>query len=55
LDRDVRVVGAGFQLGGAPVPIDAPPPTLGEHTEVILRGLGVDAAELEQLRANTVI
>jgi CoA:oxalate CoA-transferase len=55
LDRDVRVVGAGFQLGGAPVPIDAPPPTLGEHTEVILRGLGVDAAELEQLRANRVI
>ena len=44
LDRDVHVVGAGFQLAGRPVPIETPPPILGEHTADILRGLGCDAA-----------
>jgi crotonobetainyl-CoA:carnitine CoA-transferase CaiB-like acyl-CoA transferase len=55
LDRDVQVVGAGFQLGGAPVPIDAPPPTLGEHTEEILHGVGCGPADLERLRKDGVI
>jgi CoA:oxalate CoA-transferase len=55
LDCDVRVVGAGFHLGGAPVPIDAPPPTLGEHTEAVLRGIGCGPADLEQLRTDGVI
>lgn len=55
LDRDVQVVGAGFQLGGVPVPIEAPPPTLGEHTEDILRGIGCGSADLERLRKDGVI
>jgi formyl-CoA transferase len=55
LDRDVQVVGAGFQLGGAPVPIDVPPPTLGEHTEEILHGIGCGPADLERLRKDGVI
>ena len=55
LDRNVQVVGAGFQLGGVPVPIDAPPPTLGEHTEDILRGIGCGSADLQRLRKDGVI
>jgi crotonobetainyl-CoA:carnitine CoA-transferase CaiB-like acyl-CoA transferase len=37
------------------VPIEAPPPALGEHTADILGGLGYDDADLEQLRADGVI
>ena len=55
LDRDVQVAGAGFQLGGRPVPIEAPPPVLGEHTAEVLRGLGCDETEMERYRADGVI
>jgi len=55
LDRDVQVAGAGFQLGGKPVPIEAPPPVLGEHTAEVLRGLGYDDTELQRLRVDGVI
>lgn len=55
LDREVEVVGAGFQLGGASVPIDGPPPTLGEHTEAVLRDIGCSPSDLEALRAEGVI
>jgi formyl-CoA transferase len=55
LDRDIRVVGAGFQLSGRSVPIEGPPPVLGEHTADILRDLGYDDAERENLHAEGVI
>jgi crotonobetainyl-CoA:carnitine CoA-transferase CaiB-like acyl-CoA transferase len=55
LDRDVWVAGVGFQLAGEKVPIESPPPVLGEHTTDILRGLGYDDIELERLRADGVI
>jgi CoA:oxalate CoA-transferase len=55
LDRDVRVVGAGFQLAGQQVPIESPPPILGEHTADILHRLGYDDTEVERLRADGVI
>ncbi|MGA3400638.1 MAG: CoA transferase [Acetobacteraceae bacterium] len=55
LDRDVQVVGLGFQLGGKPVPIALPPPALGEHTDEMLRGLGCSDEEIEELRSGGVI
>jgi len=55
LDRDVQVVGAGFQLSGEPIAVAAPPPVLGEHTEEILHGLGCDDVVLERLRGDGVI
>ncbi len=55
LGRDIRVVGAGFQLAGRPVPIETPPPVLGEHTDEILCSLGCDAGELKRLRIEGVI
>jgi CoA:oxalate CoA-transferase len=55
LQRDAQVVGLGFRLGGKPVPITAPPPALGEHTDAVLRRAGYDAAEIAGLRAEGVI
>ena len=55
LNREVEVVGAGFQLGGETVPIDGPPPTLGEHTDVVLRDIGCTPGDLATLRADGVI
>lgn len=55
LDRDVQVVGLGFQLGGKPVPIALPPPALGEHTDEVLRGLGCSDEEVATLRIDGVI
>jgi len=54
LDRDVQVVGLGFQLGGKPVPIALPPPALGEHTDEVLRGLGCSDEEIANFRVEGV-
>jgi len=55
LDRDVRVVGAGFQLGGRALPVTAPPPALGEHSRTVLAEAGFSAAEIAALADEGVI
>jgi formyl-CoA transferase len=57
----VRTIG-GVPLVGSPVRIDGesadselPPPALGEHTDAVLRELGVVGDELERLNADGVI
>jgi crotonobetainyl-CoA:carnitine CoA-transferase CaiB-like acyl-CoA transferase len=54
--RMVRTI-AGIPLVGSPVRLNSeraeselPPPALGEHTNEVLAGLGVEARELERLR-----
>jgi crotonobetainyl-CoA:carnitine CoA-transferase CaiB-like acyl-CoA transferase len=54
--RMVRRI-AGIPLVGSPVRLNSeraeselPPPALGEHTNEVLAGLGVEARELERLR-----
>jgi formyl-CoA transferase len=47
--RDIRVVRAGYKLDGAMPAVDAPPPTLGQHTDALLREAGYDDNEIRAL------
>jgi crotonobetainyl-CoA:carnitine CoA-transferase CaiB-like acyl-CoA transferase len=51
----LRLVGAGFRLAHGSPGLDRQPPTLGEHTDEILRAAGYGAAEIEALRRDGVI
>ena len=52
----LRLLGIPFKLGGTPASVRRPPPTLGQHTEEILRDeLGLGAARVAELRAQKVI
>ena len=52
----VPMVGNPIKLSATPPVYERPPPTLGQHTAEILRELaGVDAEELERLRALGVV
>ena len=57
----VRTI-AGVSLVGAPVLLDGvrgdsdmPPPALGEHTDEVLAGLGVEPREIERLKSEGVL
>ena len=51
----MRLVGAGFKLAHGSPGIDRPPPTLGEHTDEVLREAGYAPDEIERLRRDGVI
>jgi crotonobetainyl-CoA:carnitine CoA-transferase CaiB-like acyl-CoA transferase len=51
----MRLVGSGFRLAHGSPGLDREPPTLGEHTEEILREAGYAADEIERLRRDAVI
>lgn len=48
--RDIRLARTGYKIDGAPASVDAPPPTLGQHSEEILEELGYDAEGIRRLR-----
>ena len=53
---DIRVVGQAINLARTPQPpTHGPAPELGEHTDAILRGLGLDADAVRGLRARGVV
>jgi crotonobetainyl-CoA:carnitine CoA-transferase CaiB-like acyl-CoA transferase len=51
----MRLVGSGFRLAHGSPGIERQPPTLGEHTEEILREAGYSAAEVETFRRDGVV
>ncbi|HXJ81019.1 MAG TPA: CoA transferase [Candidatus Methylomirabilis sp.] len=51
----MRLVGAGFRLAHGSPGLDREPPTLGEHTDEILKEAGYDGDEIERLRRAAVI
>src|SRR5690348_16956899 len=53
--KSAPVVRAAVRLSETPGEIAARPPTLGEHTDVVLAELGYDAAEIAALRQGGVI
>ncbi len=52
---DTELVGQPVIMSRTPSRIRTPPPTMGEHTEAILRGLGYDDARIAELRRTGVI
>jgi crotonobetainyl-CoA:carnitine CoA-transferase CaiB-like acyl-CoA transferase len=51
----MRLVGAGFRLAHGGPGLDREPPTLGEHTDEVLKEAGYAAEEIERLRRDSVI
>jgi formyl-CoA transferase len=55
LAGSVPMVGNPIRFSGTPIEYGAPPPTLGQHTDQVLRGLNYDAEAIARLRASGIL
>ena len=53
--RDIRLVRTGFKVNGHAPRVDAPPPTLGQHSDEILSSLGYSSEQIAALRMEQAI
>jgi crotonobetainyl-CoA:carnitine CoA-transferase CaiB-like acyl-CoA transferase len=53
--RDIRLVRTGFKLNGEAPAVETPPPTLGQHTDQILKELGYSREQIENLKQERAI
>ena len=51
----LRVMGQPLAFAGTPTRDPGPPPTLGQHTDEVLREIGYDASAVNDLRARKVV
>ena len=51
----VKVLGVPIALSDTPGSVRTAPPTIGQHTDAVLRELGIDAGSIASLRARKVI
>ncbi len=51
----VRMAGPMIQMSETPLAVHGPSPTLGQHTDEVLRELGYDDARIEDLRARGIV
>jgi crotonobetainyl-CoA:carnitine CoA-transferase CaiB-like acyl-CoA transferase len=51
----MRLVGAGFRLAHGSPGLDREPPTLGEHTDQVLKEAGYSAEEIDRFRRDAII
>ncbi len=51
----MRSARTGINIDGEPLTVNEPPANLGQHTESVLKDLGFDAQELQDLRERDVI
>jgi len=55
IGRGIRVVRTGIKIDGEAPAVDAPPPTLGQHTDALLRELGYSLEDVAALRAHGAV
>ena len=55
LGRPLTLTRAGFKVAGADPFVASPPPTLGQHTDEVLRSLGYSDEAIAELRASNAI
>lgn len=55
VERDVKLVRNAVKMNGAPLDVDSPPPTIGQHNADVYGALGLSTDELEALKEEGVI